>query len=317
MGKAFYIALCSAALLSAAPAAASVTDGVERWRAGDYRDAVMLWLPAAARGNSHALFNLGLAHRHGRGVPKDLDRAEDFFRRAAAKGHEPARTYLGIFHARRGEEAKAIELWQKSADAGDPHARYMLGVRLFNGKGVRQDWSRAYGYMLLADSAGVKQARKALAKMTGLLPETDKERGRTLASRIARENRAAGTTRDAERRDREETASAPAAAAVDTAAPAAAASSDAREPQAAAANSQAGGFRVQLGAYDRESVARASWEQISTRHPDLLGGMNPVFASFEGGVRLQVGNYRERALAAERCAALQAEGGACFVATAD
>ncbi|MEO0500639.1 MAG: hypothetical protein AAF205_08810, partial [Pseudomonadota bacterium] len=180
----FVIAACAVTLASATPATANVADGVEKWRSGQYKEAVMLWLPPAARGDAHALFNLGLAARQGRGLPKDLARAEDFFRRAAAKGHNPARTYLGIFLARRGEDAKAIDLWRESAAAGDAHARYMLGIRLFNGDTIARDWPRAYAYMLLARNTGLRQATKALTRMDANMPPADRERGRAIADQI-------------------------------------------------------------------------------------------------------------------------------------
>ncbi|MBV7256765.1 SEL1-like repeat protein [Pacificimonas sp. WHA3] len=321
-------------LLGGVPATASVADGVEKWKAGAYKEAVMLWLPPAARGDAHALFNLGLAARQGRGLPKDLDRAEDFFRRAALKGHNPARTYLGIFLARRGEEKEAVELWQLAARSGDPHARYMLGIRLFNGDSVARDWPRAYAYMLIARNAGLRQATRALVKMNANMPAADREKGRALANELMGFGNAAdGVTVD-------EAVSDPAAPPAERAAAILRAEADvdgtlprtapanapelaeplpvraAAMPQAAT-SSDVSGFRVQLGAYGRESVAREGWAAISAAHPDILGGISPVFAQFEGGVRLQVGAFEDRGPARDLCLRLEQAGRACFVTTAN
>lgn len=311
---ALFLAALSVLPLGAFPAsaqtAAEESDDVERgiaeWQAGDYRAAVMTWLPAAARGNAHALFNLGLAHRQGRGVPQDMGKAEDFFRRAAAKGHAPARTYVGIFLAKRGETAEAINLWQQSAREGDPYARYMLGVRYFNGKDLKKDVPRAYGYMLVASNAGLTQAGKALRRMDELVSPEERQAGERIAAQLS----APGTPAPAAG-----TPGAPAIANVPVPAPrpqasTASASSSRGRPAAATA----GDYRVQLGAFSRRELAEAGWKAMQARHPAVLSGLSPVYAQFEGGYRLQVGGFPARGGAASLCARIQDAGQPCFVA---
>ena len=320
------IAAALMAIAPAGPAIASVPEGVAKWKAGDYREAVMLWLPAAARGNRHALFNLGLAYRQGRGVPKDLDRAEDFFRRAAEQDHAPARTYLGIFHARRGDNAKAIELWRKSAATGDPHARYMLGIRYFNGNGLPKDRSQAYGLMLLASNAGLTQAGKALRRMNALITEEEREKGKAFAARTT-----SGTLRAGRPADRSAPAAARAAAQMtspDVEEQVVAAPPPTRRQAAAAVTREAAAspppepaapaaaFRVQLGAFARREQAEAGWASIRERHGAIFAGVDPVFSPFEGGFRLQVGAFDARKAASDYCGTIQAAGQACFVTAA-
>ncbi|MGB7405531.1 MAG: SPOR domain-containing protein [Pacificimonas sp.] len=314
----------------ATSAIANVADGVERWKAGDYKEAVILWLPAAARGDGHALFNLGLAHRQGRGVPKDLARAEDFFKRAAAKGHNPARTYLGIFLARRGETAEAVKLWRTAAAKGDPHARYMLGIRMFNGDGVKKDWPRAYAYMLTARNAGLRQAERALVKMDANLPPKIKAEGEALAERLMSRGRTpvAAVAESAETPALDgDAAPAERAAAIvasledqsvaRTAVPAPA------PPTAASVSSEMAdddpyatvgtpGWRVQVGAFDREATAREGWSGILAAQRELLSAREAVFQPFAGGVRLQVEGFSGRDDARAFCDRLSASGQACF-----
>ena len=53
--------------------------------------AVEFYKKAAEAGDSNGMFNLGLYYFYGEGgLLKDLDRAEDLFKRAAALGHEKA-----------------------------------------------------------------------------------------------------------------------------------------------------------------------------------------------------------------------------------
>lgn len=299
------LAILTACLLAAAPAAATVAEGVAEWRAGNHREAVLLWLPAAARGNPHALFNLGLAHRQGRGVPEDLDRAEDFFRRAAEKGHAPARTYLGIFLARRGEEAEAIRLWRESADAGDAHARYMLGMRYFNGRGVERDLPRAYAFMTLAKEQGLEQAERALGRMEAALGSADKTSGRAMAAEM-RGRPAAGLA-----------SAVPAQRAPARAAAANEAAASAAQPQVRSESIPAGqesAFRVQLGAYGDRAQAETGWSRIQARFPSLFRSTDPVYRTFDGGIRLRVGEFDERAEAVDYCEEIKAAGQPCFVA---
>ena len=53
---AWAVALAAAAIMIGGPAAAGVREGVEKWRAGEYKAAVTEWLPFAARGE------IGRAH---------------------------------------------------------------------------------------------------------------------------------------------------------------------------------------------------------------------------------------------------------------
>ena len=65
--------------------------GEHHLQAGEFDRARELWERAAAAGSGEALFNLGLLYENGEGVPKDDDRAQDYYRRGAALGHAGAR----------------------------------------------------------------------------------------------------------------------------------------------------------------------------------------------------------------------------------
>ncbi|MBZ6378383.1 hypothetical protein B5C34_13155 [Pacificimonas flava] len=323
--KRMWISLLLAGALLAQPAGATVAEGVAEWRAGNYKEAVMLWLPAAARGNAHALFNLGLAHRQGRGVPRDLDRAEDFFRRAAEKGHAPARTYLGIFMARRGQVADAVELWKASAAEGDAYARYMLGIRHYGGKGVEEDRPRAYAYLLLAERGGVKQARKVLRRMEEGLTTQEKAAGRTLAEEIAGvpvvtlsdAGRGAAPAARAAAQAEAEANRNQGTAIQEVAVPAPREPQESRSDEDTVLTADATQFRVQLGAFQTRGQAESGWTNIQRKLPGLLDGTTPVYREFAGGVRLRIGEYADRAGASARCAEIKAAGQACFVAAED
>lgn len=76
--------------------AAAVRAGVDAWSAGNYEAAIKSWQGPAAKNDPDALFNLGQAYKLGRGVPKDLAKAEAYYGKAARLGHVAAADNYGI-----------------------------------------------------------------------------------------------------------------------------------------------------------------------------------------------------------------------------
>ncbi len=114
----------AASLLVAAPAAGTgVRTGIEAWQRGDHAAAVAAWRPLAAKGDADAAFNLGQAHRLGKGVPIDLAQAQTLFEQAARKGHVDAATTLGVLLFQNGNRPAAIRWLRQAADAGEARAR--------------------------------------------------------------------------------------------------------------------------------------------------------------------------------------------------
>jgi cell division protein FtsN len=109
-----------------------------------------------------------------------------------------------------------------------------------------------------------------------------------------------------------------AAAPAGTPVPAAPSASLAPAPRAADAAPASGGFMVQLGAPGSESEARSTFASLQRRYADQLASANPVIRRADVGngrtvYRLRVGPF-SREEAAEKCQALQAAGGQCFIA---
>lgn len=331
----------------AVPAAAGVKEGVEKWQAGDHKAAVIEWLPFAAKGDPDALFNLGQAYKLGRGVPVDLAKAEDFYRRAAAKGHAPAQTNLGIVLAQRGDKVAAAELWQKAAEKRDARAQYMLGILYFNGDTLAKDWPRAYAYMLAANNAGLPQASRALDTMNANIPKADRDRGSQIAEAFFAGDRLANSGRPIER-PRDVAPATPAAkAAPKPAVPAAVAASpvsrslparpvDRPQPAVvksvvtppparvasvdpAAAGSPPGAaaraaqWRVQVGAFSRRARAEEAWQEIRQASAGLLKSAAPHYEEAGNVVRLQIGAYDRAAEATALCDSLKQAGHSCFI----
>lgn len=185
----FLIVPVAAAAGQGAPAVAvqdvgtalAIRDGIAAWERGDDAEAVRLWLPHAEAGDPDAQFNLAQAYRLGRGVPADPARAVELYRRAAVQGHVAAAANYGIMLYAEGEQARAMPLLVRAADAGDARARYVVGLAHFNGDLLPRDWPRAYALVMLAADAGLHPAKSAMSRMEAHLQPAQMEEGRALA----------------------------------------------------------------------------------------------------------------------------------------
>jgi len=126
------IAAATLAALLAVPALsplfADVKQGVDAWSAGQYAQAVEQWQDPARKGDADAMFNLAQAYKLGRGVPRDLVKAESLSEAAAATGHMEAAANYGLLLFQRGERTKAMPFIRAAAERGDPRSEYLLGL---------------------------------------------------------------------------------------------------------------------------------------------------------------------------------------------
>ncbi|RIV88093.1 SPOR domain-containing protein [Aurantiacibacter zhengii] len=176
-----------AALALAAPLGATVRDGVDAWSRGDYAAAVAEWQGPAEAGDPDAMFNMGQAYRLGRGVPTDMERAEELYRQAALAGHLQAADTYGLMLFQGGRREEALPYVQAAATRGDPRAQYLIGIAHFNGDMVERDWERAYALLTLANGAGLPQAGPAIEQMDAFIPLEQRQSGAALARRLETE----------------------------------------------------------------------------------------------------------------------------------
>jgi len=167
------------------PAAASVSDGQDKWRKGDWAGAVAEWAAPAARGDADALFNMGQASRLGRGVPQSTDTALDYYRRAAARGHVGATANLGITLWQIGRRTEALGHLRTAADRGDLRAAYVLGVATFTGDGAPKNPALGYAYLVRARDGGLTLANAQTARVATLLTPDERARGEAAAEALA------------------------------------------------------------------------------------------------------------------------------------
>jgi uncharacterized protein len=330
-------AICIISMLAmiASPAPADVKAGVDAWSRGDYAAAVKEWRQAAIAGDPDAQFNMGQAYKLGRGVPVDLQLAEDWYRRAALQGHLQAEDNYGLVMFQNGNRERALPFVEKSAARGEPRAQYLLGTALFNGDMVKKDWPRAYALMTRASALGLAPASASLAQMDKYIPLDQRQKGLILA------------------RDLEATASRPLLPPQGASRPSRTTSAINKEPvrpstatepviiagvqpnatkpvskqpkplpkplpkptpPAAAAKvepSPNGKWRVQLGAFSDANKAGALWSALKNK-VGALGGLQSYQVKAGAVTRLQAGPLASKAAADKVCGAVKAAGQACL-----
>ena len=76
--------------------AATVVDGFDAARQGDYSSALQFWQERANAGDAQAQFNLALMYHGGLGVESDEAQALEWYQKAAQNGYPWAQEYLAI-----------------------------------------------------------------------------------------------------------------------------------------------------------------------------------------------------------------------------
>ena len=120
----------SAIAAAGSASAQSVQAGIQAWAAGNHEEAVRQWRPLADRGDEDAQFNLGHAYRLGRGVPQNVQLAEQWYERAARSGHREAQAMYGVILFQNGRRQEAMPYIRSGAELGDPRAQFLNLGRL-------------------------------------------------------------------------------------------------------------------------------------------------------------------------------------------
>ena len=118
-------------VLAAAPARAELETARDLMEANQFGDAMKELLPAARSGNAEAEELIGVMYAMGLGVPRDDERAFEWYLRASMKGHPGAQSGVGFYYEiGRGMPApdltRAYMWYALSAIGGDPDAAISL-----------------------------------------------------------------------------------------------------------------------------------------------------------------------------------------------
>ena len=124
----------------------------------DLVKAVEWYRKAAEQGYADAQYSLAEMYDKGEGVPKDSVKAVEWFRKAAEQGDAAAQSRLGsIYGGGLGVPknlAKAVEWERKAAEQGHALAQFSLGWMYQDGEGVPKDEIEALAWFNLAAADG-------------------------------------------------------------------------------------------------------------------------------------------------------------------
>jgi TPR repeat protein/peptidoglycan/xylan/chitin deacetylase (PgdA/CDA1 family) len=110
---------------------------------------------ASVAGQPQAQLALAEMLMKGEGTDADPARAVALYQQAAVGGLTgPASLALGLYFRDHGEPAKAVEFFDKAANAGEAEAKLALGSMLLKGEGVSVDAARAETLLTEAASQG-------------------------------------------------------------------------------------------------------------------------------------------------------------------
>lgn len=112
---------------------------------------------------------LGDAFQNGHGIDRDLEQAEQWFRKSAETGHVRSMFRLGhlLGRAERSPEelAGSILWYRRAADLGDASGMTSLGFAYREGRGVPVDEREATDWFIKAHAAGAKHAAELAGRL--------------------------------------------------------------------------------------------------------------------------------------------------------
>jgi uncharacterized protein len=134
LAGALTVPLC--AVVFAAPDLESVRRAYENT---DYATALKEVEPLAERGDPDAQLFLGKMYLKGQGVPKNPDRANEWFIRAAMQGNAESQFFLGAWYLLPHRDiAQGLKWMRLSAEQGNQDAQLLLGKAYLQGELPRE-----------------------------------------------------------------------------------------------------------------------------------------------------------------------------------
>ncbi len=134
------------------PSASSIfLKGEEAVKKGDYRKAAKYYQEASKQNYYKATTNLATLYLHGKGVPKNYNKAISLYKKVINIAPDPIANYnLARVYFLQKKYQKAISNYQISRRMGEPSASNMLGYMYNFGLGVRKNNAIARDYYIEA-----------------------------------------------------------------------------------------------------------------------------------------------------------------------
>ena len=122
-----------------------------------------IWTEKAAQlGSVDAMCVMGDRAYYGRGVPKDMKAAENWYKQAVKTRNGRGYFAMGRFKIYTAKIKDGIKYMEKAAQAGWPEGYYILGLMKMQGIGMKVDRRRGCVLLEQAAAAGVVDAKDVL-----------------------------------------------------------------------------------------------------------------------------------------------------------
>jgi uncharacterized protein len=161
----------------------SIAAAYDAYKLQDYQKAAKLFQAEANKGNSNALFAMGRMYQDGTGVTASAEIAEEYYKKAAAAGHEAAPYNLSLLMiADKTRQLEGIKQLEATATKGYVRAQVDIAQLYLAGQGVTKDATAARGWLEKAS----KQANGEDAFfLLGQLSETGQGAAKSVKEAIA------------------------------------------------------------------------------------------------------------------------------------
>lgn len=129
---------------------------------GKLEEAIIVYEELVRHGSAYAEVQLGYIFLVGRGVQRDVKRAEELFRSSAGRGDLLGKYYLGLCYQETNREQLAFSIMSELSKLEYLPALNRLGWMYENGIGCRRDLKAAVRYRKDAASSGHLYAKRWL-----------------------------------------------------------------------------------------------------------------------------------------------------------
>lgn len=137
-------------------------EAVAHYMPEDMRLAVKAMQKSAKRDCPSALFNLGYMYETETYFKRDVKKATEFYRRAAALGDKDAELRLGIIEVGKGNADAGAEVFRGRMSVGDEYAQFNLALCTERGDGVPRDEIKAVSMYAGCAKRGMFVAQRRL-----------------------------------------------------------------------------------------------------------------------------------------------------------
>ena len=159
---------CAVLLLSANTQSASLDKGVDAYLLKRPSVAISNWMPLAKRGDPKAQNNVGLLYQKGEAVPKNNQKAIEWYRKAVGQGLPEAHHNLGLLLYDQDPlsvSEEVISLFSYASKRNVSASTYMLGLIHYHGQSMQKDLALASKFWEIAAKEGNLEAQFMLAML--------------------------------------------------------------------------------------------------------------------------------------------------------